>query len=137
MANQPLLTCLVETDWLIDFYIGRSDQSRILDGLEAQGLAVSIVAHGELFEGAFDFPDTALRLARIRAFLARFQTLPLTEPIMEIFGRTRSELRRCGQSIQDLDLLIGATAVYHDLIVLTGNVRHFSRIPRLQLYQST
>lgn len=129
------MTYLVDTDWLIDVYIGRSDQVRILDGLEAQGLAVSIVAHGELFEGAFDFPDTAVRLARIRTFLTRFETLPLTEPIMEVFGRIRSELRRSGRGIQDLDLLIGATAVHHDLILLTRNERHFSRIPRLQLYQ--
>lgn len=54
---------------------------------------------------------------------------------MEIFGRTRFELRRRGQGIADLDLLIAATAVHHDLVLLTRNVRHFNRVPRLDIYQ--
>jgi tRNA(fMet)-specific endonuclease VapC len=53
---------------------------------------------------------------------------------MEIFGRTRSGLRRAGQLIPDLDLLIGATALHHDLILLTRNRRHFTHIPGLRLY---
>jgi tRNA(fMet)-specific endonuclease VapC len=56
---------------------------------------------------------------------------------MEVFARTRADLRRSGQLIADLDLLIAATALHHDLTLLTRNVRHFARIPGLRLYQST
>jgi predicted nucleic acid-binding protein len=55
---------------------------------------------------------------------------------MEIFGRTRSELRRAGWLIPDLDLLIAATAVHHDLVLMTRSVRHFARIPELRLFQA-
>ena len=55
---------------------------------------------------------------------------------MEIFGQTRSELRRRGQLIPDLDLLIAATAVHHELILMTRNVRHFARVPDLVLSQA-
>ena len=54
---------------------------------------------------------------------------------MDVFARTRVELRRAGRLIPDLDLLIAATAIHHDLTLLTRNVRHFGRIPELQLYQ--
>jgi predicted nucleic acid-binding protein len=54
---------------------------------------------------------------------------------MERFAYLRAELRRRGQLFPDLDLLIAATALQHDLTLLTRNVRHFNRIPDLRLYQ--
>ena len=54
---------------------------------------------------------------------------------MEIFARTRGELRRDGRLIPDLDLLIAATAIHHDLTLVTRNVRHIGRISALQIYQ--
>jgi predicted nucleic acid-binding protein len=53
--------------------------------------------------------------------------LPLNKALMKEFARIR------GQLINGLDLLIAATALYHDLP--THNLRHFSRIPFLKLYQ--
>jgi tRNA(fMet)-specific endonuclease VapC len=125
---------LLDSDWLIDVFGGRPGPAQALGDLRRRDIGISIISRGELYEGAFDYPDASSRLARIRAFLDEFETLPLTDPIMEIFGRTRSELRRQGQLIPDLDLLIAATALYHDLILLTRNRRHFSRIAQLRVY---
>ena len=54
---------------------------------------------------------------------------------MEQFARIRARLRRQGQLIPDLDLLIAATAVTHGLTLVTRNRRHFERIPELALYR--
>ncbi|MER3559173.1 MAG: hypothetical protein C4336_06790 [Armatimonadota bacterium] len=54
---------------------------------------------------------------------------------MARFAEIRAHLRRRGELIPDFDLLIGATALVHDLTVLTFNLRHFQRIPELKLYQ--
>ncbi len=62
--------------------------------------------------------------------------LDLNEPIMERFAEIRAYLRRRGELISDFDILIGATAVFYDLTVLTYNIRHFKRIPDLKLYQA-
>jgi predicted nucleic acid-binding protein len=35
--------------------------------------------------------------------------------------------------VADADLQIAATALYHDLELVTGNVRHFERIPELRI----
>jgi len=102
--------------------------------LRGEGLAVSIISYGELFEGAIGAPDPTVELARFRRFLARLILLPLDDAIMERFARIRADLRHQGQLIPDLDLLIAATAVHHELILLTRNVRHFARIPELTLY---
>jgi predicted nucleic acid-binding protein len=130
------VTYLLDTDWLVDIIGGRPRATRTINELNPDHLYISIVSHGELFEGVFGYADTGARLDEMNVFLSRYETLPLTNPIMEIFGRTRSELRRAGRLIADLDLLIGATAVAHDFILLTRNTRHFARIPDLRLYES-
>ena len=43
-------------------------------------------------------------------------------------GEGAGRLRAAGLPIEDLDLLIGATAIYHELVLLTGNHDHFSRM---------
>jgi tRNA(fMet)-specific endonuclease VapC len=91
--------------------------------------------NGEVFEGAFGDPDPVPRLTRIRGFLNRFDLVDLSDSVMEDFARVRTDLRRQGRLIPDLDLLIAATARHHDFTLLTRNLRHFDRIPDLSIYK--
>ena len=126
---------LVDTDWLIDAAIGRPRAQHLLERLSDEGLAVSIIAVAEVYEGAFGTPDPQATLAGLRVFLSDFAILPVTDPIVEHFARLRASLRRHGQLIPDMDLLIAATAITEDLALVTRHVRHFARFPDLQLYQ--
>ena len=74
-------------------------------------------------------------MVSFRQFLSPYRVLNLTDPIMERFAEVRSFLRRRGKLIPDFDLLIGATALHHDLTLLTFNRRDFQRIPDLKVYQ--
>src|SRR5579884_3033413 len=127
---------IADTDWIVDGLFGVPTALAALDRAGAGGLAVSIVTLGEVFEGAYRFPDPETHLDGFRRFLAGYTVLPLTEPIMEIFARNRALLRRQGQLIPDLDLLIAATAISHGLTLMTRNRRHFARITDLQLIES-
>jgi predicted nucleic acid-binding protein len=51
------VSVLLDSDWLIDALIGKPQATALLARLRHQGLAVSIVSHGEVFEGAFKAPD--------------------------------------------------------------------------------
>jgi predicted nucleic acid-binding protein len=90
-----------------------------------------------LVQGAYfgTDPDGALRA--LRRFLRGKRLLPVTRPIAERFGHIRGSLRQRGLIVGDADLLIAATAIHHDRILVTRNVRHFSRIPNLSLYRPT
>jgi tRNA(fMet)-specific endonuclease VapC len=125
---------LVDADWLIDAVIGRPAAVETLDRLSGEGLAVSIVAVAELYEGAFSTPEPELTLAAFREFLDSYAILPVTDPIVERFAHLRAALRRQGQLIPDLDLFIAATALDGDLTLITRNRRHFERVPDLRLY---
>jgi len=51
------------------------------------------------------------------------------------FARIRGELRKAGRAIGDFDILIAASAIRHDLVLITRNIRHYERIPELKIYQ--
>ena len=69
------MSYLVDSDWLIDAFLGVPTAVNLLAQLRGDGLAVSIVSYGELFEGAVGAPDPAAELARFRRFLARLALL--------------------------------------------------------------
>jgi tRNA(fMet)-specific endonuclease VapC len=50
-----------------------------------------------------------------------------------LFGTLKAHLRTQGMCIEDLDLLIGATALAHDLTLVTNNADHFGRMDRLRM----
>lgn len=99
------------------------------------GVGVSIVSHAEVFEGAFGYPDTESQLASYRQFLDQFETLPVSGPIVEVFASVRFDPRRAGNLIPDMDLLIAATALHHDVTLVTRNLRHFDRIAGPRTYR--
>lgn len=125
---------LADTDWVIDALAGRPDAVGPLRLLSSEGVAVSIVSLGEIYEGAFDEADPAQKLARYRRFLDGFPVVPLSDSVMVRFARERARLRKKGATIPDLDLLIGVSAVQHGLRLMTRNVRHFSRVEDLRIY---
>ncbi len=126
---------LVDADFLIDATIGRPDAVQTLEHLSSDGLAIRIIAVAEVYEGAFGTPQPEATLAAFREFLASYAILPVTDSIAERFARLRATLRRQGQLIPDMDLLIAATALDAELTLLTRNIRHFERIAGLTLYQ--
>ena len=127
---------LVDADWLIDAMSGRSHAVRTLDQLSTDGLAVSIIAVAEIYEGAFSTHDPEATLTAFRQFLNAFALLSLSDSIVERFASLRVSLRRQGQLILERDLLIAATALDANLTLVTRNIRHFDRIAGLKLYQS-
>jgi tRNA(fMet)-specific endonuclease VapC len=125
----------VDSDWVADYLKGRQQATTLLTALADEGLTISLVTFGEIYEGIYYGADPKANEAGFRKFLRWVDVLPLNRRIMQRFARIRGELRRRGQLIGDPDILIAATAVYHNLTLLTRNVSDFERIPDLKLYQ--
>jgi predicted nucleic acid-binding protein len=125
---------LVDADWLIDAMVGRALAQETLELLSDQGVAVSIIAVAEVYEGAFNTADPQRTLSGMREFLGDFAILPVSDQVVERFAQIRAMLRQQGQMIPDMDLLIASTALATDLTLITRNLRHFTRIPAHRLY---
>jgi predicted nucleic acid-binding protein len=97
-------------------------------------LAVSLVTVGEVYDGAFRFSNPREHLLTYRMLFRSFEIVNLSDGIMERFAELRFNLRRTGQMIPDFDLVLCATAIEHDLTLLTYNLRHMRRVPNLRVH---
>jgi predicted nucleic acid-binding protein len=128
------MSYLADTDWVAEYLKGRARATQLLNLLAQEGLAISLVTYGEIYEGIYYGRDRQRHEVGLSGFLQIADVLVLNQPIMQIFAQIRGALRVQGQLIGDLDLLIAATVLHHDLTLVTGNVRHFGRIPNLKIY---
>ena len=61
------------------------------------------------------------------------QIIPLRERSVKISAEIYANLRKKGTPVDDIDLLIAGVAIAHNLILITHNQKHFSKIEGLEL----
>ena len=126
---------LIDTDQVIDHLKGRHAVVEQINRYAADGLAISLITFGEIYEGILFGRDPKQHTQGFLTFLKiPVRILPPNQAIMRRFAQLRGQLRQTGQLIGDFDILIAATALHHDLTLLTHNRKHFSRIPMLKLF---
>ncbi|MEL6537659.1 MAG: PIN domain-containing protein, partial [Bacteroidota bacterium] len=64
--------------------------------------------------------------------LSGLQVLPIFDSI-DMYASEKARLRKLGTPTDDFDLLIGATAVNHGMILVTNNTKHFEKIKGIRL----
>ena len=124
---------LVDTDWAIDYMHGVSPLVSRLNRLLPDGVGLSVISLAELYDGVLGSRNPQSDEQALRRFLASVEALPLDESTCRVFAEERRRLRAAGALISDLDLLIGSTAIRHNLTLLTNNRRHFGLMANLSL----
>ena len=102
--------------------------------LPIEELFTSAITVGEMVFGAQRSPRREYLLSQLEELLwPNLQVLPFDHAAAETYGRIRADLERAGTPLAEPDLRIGAIALTRNLTVVTGNTRHFSRIPGLSV----
>lgn len=91
---------------------------------------ISEITLAELKYGALYSQHPEKHLAEVEKLLQSVVVLPITAAIDD-FAQEKARLRKAGNLIDDFDLLIGCSALAHDLILVTNNLRHFDRLDGL------
>ena len=94
----------------------------------------SAVVVGELYKGAFRSSAAERHLENIeKRVLPALTVLSYDVAAARAYGQIRARLESTGRPLADADLQIAATALLHDLELVTGNVKHFRRVPGLRI----
>ena len=128
------MTYLIDSDYVVDYLKGRPAAISLLDTLLPDGLTISIITYAEVYEGIYYGSTPKHYKQPFRHFLHGVHVLGISRPVAERFAMLHGHLRAEGLLLPHPDLFIGATALHHNLTVVTRNVRHFARIPDLTLY---
>ena len=127
---------LFDTDAISELLKPRPSPAYVewLSGIPREDQFTSAVVVGELYEGAFrsGAPDRHLQGIEDQV-LPAITVIPFETRAARVFGEIAADLRKRGLPLPDADLQIAATAVHHGLELVTGNLRHFERVPGLRM----
>jgi len=123
---------LLDTSILIDYFRKQNKEKTILYHLfsEEEDLAISVITKYELMFGSNHQQD----LFWI-ALLQKVHIISLDESIIDETVRIKKELKTKNQEIGLADMLIAATAKFHQLRLATLNINHFKRVNQLQILE--
>ncbi|MGB9706826.1 MAG: type II toxin-antitoxin system VapC family toxin [Microgenomates group bacterium] len=125
---------LLETSVIINFFRGKKEAIETLGKLEGE-ITSSFVCLAELYEGIFRVKErNAVEKEILDFFSSLSEVYGIDRKIAKAFGKIRKELKEKGKVIEDLDILLGATCLAHNLVLVTSNLAHFRRIPGLKIF---
>ncbi len=124
---------LLDTCVISDFIKGEPNTQARLKQTPPTDIAVSVITVMELRYGLQLNPQRAQKIEPvITSFLSSITLLPFGISEAEQVAHIRAILRSQGQPIGAYDVLIAATALQYNLVMITANQREFERVPGLQ-----
>ena len=125
---------LLDTSIIVNLFRGKKEEQRLMESLEGERTS-SFVCLAELYEGVARSRNREEEENNLIKFFSRLHNVfGVDNEAAKKFGEIRSALKKSGNVIEDMDILIAATCVSNNQILVTHNKRHFSRIPDLKIY---
>ncbi len=104
---------------------------RRLASTPANEQCITSITLGELVYGAAKAGSDRLA-RRVRELIdGAVRVVPFDASAAEVYGMLRATLEADGKRLAEPDLRIASIALNRDLTLVTGNVRHFARVPGL------
>jgi tRNA(fMet)-specific endonuclease VapC len=102
-------------------------------GIRAECMCTTAITLGEIVYGAIKRGRPALVERVLTMAWSVDAFLPFDSGAAHVYASVRADLERQGSRLDEPDLRIAAIALSRDLTIITGNVRHFGRVPRLRV----
>ena len=92
-----------------------------------------MITYAELVSGAKRSQNEQKNMIKVNHIREIYPIEELNEGVMEVFADIKAQMLADGNRIEDMDLLVAATAIYNDLTLVTNNTKHFKSVPNLKL----
>lgn len=128
---------LVDSDFVIDHLANVPEVSQLLESLAEEGIAISVITYMEAYQGTLRSP-----LAEAEALFGAFAEVVPIIPFSLAVARRCADLRETRRKQKKrvnspaLDLIIAATALEHNLTLVTRNLDDYRDLPDLKIYQA-
>jgi len=126
------LKYLLDTN--ICIYALKNRPPEVLERLKSVGpdsIAISVITSLELRHGAEKSQHPRIAHAKLDKFLSPIRIIPFDETAALVGAGIRSALDRKGLPIGDFDSLIAAQALSLGMVLVSNNLKEFSRVPDL------
>lgn len=124
---------LIDTDTIVFALRGEESVLARFEENKQIPISISMITYAELVFGAKRSQNEQKNMILVNHIRDIYQIEQLSEGVMEVFASIKAKLFESGSRIEDMDLMIAATALYNDLTLVTNNTKHFEKIPNLKL----
>lgn len=124
---------MLDTNIVIYTIKNRPSEVRVLFKQHEGQMCISTVTLGELIYGAEKSSNPVKNMEVIEGMIARLDVLPFNTQDSAHFGQLRAELAAIGKPIGPYDTMIAGHARSEGLILVTNNLKEFSRVPGLRV----
>jgi tRNA(fMet)-specific endonuclease VapC len=124
---------VLDTNTLIYFFRGQGNVAQNLWQQQPQKIGLSAIVLFELKVGIAKSTSPQKRQQQLQTILDTVQFLPFGLAEVDQAANIRVALEKEGLSIGTNDILIAATALANQAILVTHNTKEFGRIPQLQI----
>lgn len=105
-----------------------------LEGVPSVDQYISTITIAEMVYGARRSAHSERHLHSLQTILLpSVQVVAFDEAAAYEAGRIRAELDQAGTPLSFTDIQIAAIAIAHEMLLVTGNIRHFHRIKGLRV----
>ena len=118
---------MLDTNICIYYLKGLYKLDKKFAQIESTNCFISEITIAELKFGAENSVKVEKNRKTVEAFQNKFNTIPIFTSL-DIYAIEKARLRKKGKPLDDFDLLIGATAIANNLILVTNNASDFSRM---------
>lgn len=123
---------LLDTNICVFFLKGKFNLDVKFKQIGLQNCCISEITLAELKYGA-ECSDRILENTEMIDRFARELTIVPIFNSLNTYAREKARLRKSGKMLDDFDLLIGATAIANNLILVTENEKHLGRMSKVNI----
>jgi len=124
---------LLDADYLIDLLKGKEEAHKFFQSIRGD-VYTSVICVAEVLEGIYNYRDSkSLRI--FEEFIHELKVLDVDMDVAMNYALLRGNLRKKGNLLDKFDLMIASTCLAHKLVLVTRNLKHFQRIPKLKVYK--
>ena len=123
---------LLDTNICIYFLKGRYGLVEKIERIGFENLFISEITIAELKYGVEKSTNPDKNRPVINELIDRFKQLPIYGAL-DVYAKEKARLKKAGNIVDDLDLLIGATAIENNMVLVTNNEKHFVRLQNIKV----
>jgi tRNA(fMet)-specific endonuclease VapC len=101
--------------------------------LKLGDICISSVTFAELMYGTQKSQHQKKNKSALDEFTAPLDIMSFDEEAVTHYGQIRAQLEKIGKTIGALDMMIAAHAIALNIILVTNNIKEFSRVTNLRL----
>lgn len=105
-----------------------------ISGLKREDQFITTITIGEIVYGSFKSSNPQYHLNNLKnILLPAVNILSFDSQAAFIYGKIRAGLENSGDIISHTDVQIASIAIANNLTLITGNIKHFIKIPQLKI----